>query len=104
MLMHTISLPQQASGNSRLLTQIKSVKFYLQFQQARLNAAKGVQVGPAGTVEHQLGKVRVCLQLEMLRWLIVVANRHLQAQVTKNAIGASEEEKAFATSLAGLVN
>ena len=47
----------QAGGNSRLLSSVKSVKFFLQFQQARCNAAKGVRVSAGGTVEHQLGKV-----------------------------------------------
>ena len=104
MLKQAVFLTPQASGNSRLLTQIKSVKFYLQFQQARLNAAKGIQVGAAGTVEHQLGKVGFCLQPEMSIGLDLTADCDSHAQVTKNAIGASEEEKAFATSLAGLAN
>lgn len=44
-------------GNTRLLATVKSVKFFLAFQMARINAAHGVPVGVADTVEHQLGKV-----------------------------------------------
>ncbi|KAK7439808.1 hypothetical protein VKT23_017384 [Stygiomarasmius scandens] len=45
------------SNSGALLNQLKGPKFFLQFQIARVNEARGVQVGVADTVEHQLGKV-----------------------------------------------
>ncbi|KAL0948109.1 hypothetical protein HGRIS_010727 [Hohenbuehelia grisea] len=58
-------------GTSALLGQLKGPKFFLQFQIARVQTAQGAseaQLGAAGTVEHQLGKV------------------------VKNAVGASKAE------------
>lgn len=47
-----------AAGANAFLAQVKLPKFFLGFQQARVNEANGVKVGAAGTVEHQLGKVQ----------------------------------------------
>ncbi|KAJ6604503.1 hypothetical protein DFH09DRAFT_1300717 [Mycena vulgaris] len=63
-------------GSSALLAKLKGPKFFLQFQIARVQTAKGVTLGVADTVEHQLGKV------------------------TKNAVGASASEIAQVTALA----
>ncbi|KAL7409491.1 hypothetical protein BDY24DRAFT_366900 [Mrakia frigida] len=43
---------------SAFLGKLKSPKFFLQFQIARVNEANGVAVGAAGTVAHQLQKVQ----------------------------------------------
>ncbi|RDB24080.1 hypothetical protein Hypma_008561 [Hypsizygus marmoreus] len=59
-----------------LLVKLKGPKFFLQFQIARVQAANGVQLSAADTVEHQLGKV------------------------TKNAVGASASELAQVQALA----
>lgn len=40
-----------------MLGKLKGAKFFLQFQIARVQTAKGVKLGVADTVEHQLGKV-----------------------------------------------
>ncbi|KAG8810331.1 hypothetical protein FRC17_002974 [Serendipita sp. 399] len=61
-------------GGSQL-TRVKSVKFFLQFQIARVRTAKGERLSVAETVEHQLGKV------------------------TKNAIRASQAEIAQVNAL-----
>lgn len=58
------------------LTRVKSVKFFLQFQIARVRTALGQTLSVADTVEHQQGKV------------------------TKNAIGASAAEIAQVNALA----
>ncbi|KAF5336617.1 hypothetical protein D9611_006672 [Ephemerocybe angulata] len=46
-----------SSTNSALLTSVKSVKFFIQYQMARVRTAQGEKLGAADTVEHQLGKV-----------------------------------------------
>lgn len=43
------------------MNEVKSAKFFLQFQIARVKTALGQTLGVADTVEHQLGKViKVC--------------------------------------------
>jgi len=64
---------------SAFLGKLKSPKFFLQFQIARVNQAKGVKVGVADTVAHQLGKV------------------------TKNSAGATAAELAALNALATVV-
>ncbi|KAJ7076557.1 hypothetical protein B0H15DRAFT_863688 [Mycena belliarum] len=67
----------RSQPNSKaLLAKLKGPKFFLQFQIARVQTAKGVSLGVADTVEHQLGKV------------------------TKNAVGASASEIAQVNALA----
>ncbi|KAG8821519.1 hypothetical protein FRC18_011305 [Serendipita sp. 400] len=71
-------LRSKGIGGSQL-TKVKSVKFFLQFQIARVRTARGETVatlGAAGTVEHQQGKV------------------------VKNAVGASSAEIAKVNALA----
>ncbi|KAG9036700.1 hypothetical protein FS842_003426 [Serendipita sp. 407] len=71
-------LRSKGIGGSQL-TKVKSVKFFLQFQIARVRTARGETVatlGAAGTVEHQQGKV------------------------IKNAVGASSAEIAKVNALA----
>jgi hypothetical protein len=63
-------------NSSALLAKLKGAKFFLQFQIARVNTAKGVKLGVADTVDHQVGKV------------------------IKNAVGASAAEKAAVNALA----
>ncbi|CCA74275.1 hypothetical protein PIIN_08228 [Serendipita indica DSM 11827] len=63
-------------GGGSLLTQVKSVKFFLQFQIARVKTAKGQTLSVADTVSHQQGKV------------------------VKNAIGATAAEIAQVNALA----
>ncbi|EEB93896.1 hypothetical protein MPER_07388 [Moniliophthora perniciosa FA553] len=63
-------------NSSRLLSQLKGPKFFLQFQIARARTALGENLGVADTVEHQLGKV------------------------VKNAAGASADEIAQVNALA----
>lgn len=48
---------QSQPNSSALLAKLKGTKFFLQFQIARVNTAKGVSLGAADTVAHQLGKV-----------------------------------------------
>ncbi|KAF7306780.1 hypothetical protein MIND_00469700 [Mycena indigotica] len=62
-------------NSSALLARLKGPKFFIQFQIARVQTAKGVALGVADTVEHQLGKV------------------------TKNAVGAKASEIAQVTAL-----
>ncbi|KAL0579730.1 hypothetical protein V5O48_002294 [Marasmius crinis-equi] len=66
----------QQTGTSGIVSQIKSPKFFLQFQMARAKTALGQQLGVADTVEHQLEKV------------------------IKNAVGATDAEKAQVQALA----
>ncbi|KAJ7293427.1 hypothetical protein C8J57DRAFT_1269023 [Mycena rebaudengoi] len=44
-------------NSAALLAKLKVPKFFLQFQIARVQTAKGVKLGVADTVEHQLEKV-----------------------------------------------
>ncbi|KAG8815831.1 hypothetical protein FRC19_000725 [Serendipita sp. 401] len=74
----TCDTSSKGIGGSQL-TKVKSVKFFLQFQIARVRTARGETVatlGAAGTVEHQQGKV------------------------IKNAVGASSAEIAKVNALA----
>jgi hypothetical protein len=50
-------LHRQSNGGGAILNPVKSVKFFLQFQVARVQTAQGVTLGVADTVAHQLGKV-----------------------------------------------
>ncbi|KAF8598522.1 hypothetical protein BDV93DRAFT_478414 [Ceratobasidium sp. AG-I] len=63
------------STGSSVLGKLKGAKFFIQFQIARVQTAKGVKLGVADTVEHQLGKV------------------------IKNAVGATQAEKDAVTAL-----
>lgn len=66
----------RSNGGGAILNEVKSAKFFLQFQIARVKTALGQTLGVADTVEHQLGKV------------------------IKNAVGASAAEKAQVNTLA----
>ncbi|KAF9476852.1 hypothetical protein BDN70DRAFT_881905 [Pholiota conissans] len=66
----------RSNGGGSILNSVKSVKFFLQFQIARVKTAQGAKLAVADTVEHQLGKV------------------------TKNAVGASASEIAQVNALA----
>ena len=48
---------QSNGGGGALLTQVKSAKFFLQFQIARVKTAQGATLAVADTVSHQLTKV-----------------------------------------------
>ncbi|KAF9558777.1 hypothetical protein CPC08DRAFT_709362 [Agrocybe pediades] len=69
----------RSNGGGSILNKVKSAKFFLQFQIARVNAAKGVPVSAGDTVEHQLEKV------------------------LKNAVGATASEIAQVNALAKVV-
>ncbi|KAF8160407.1 hypothetical protein BJ912DRAFT_1008167 [Pholiota molesta] len=69
----------RSNGGGAILNPVKSVKFFLQFQVARVQTAQGVTLGVADTVAHQLGKV------------------------IKNAVGASASEIAQVNALAQVV-
>ncbi|KAH9481021.1 hypothetical protein JR316_0005540 [Psilocybe cubensis] len=47
----------RSNGGGAILNQVKSAKFFIQFQIARVKTALGQQLSVANTVEHQLGKV-----------------------------------------------
>lgn len=57
----------QSNGGGAILNKVKSAKFFIQFQIARVRTAKGETLSVADTVEHQLGKViKVSMRLCML--------------------------------------
>jgi len=66
----------RSNGGGAILGKVKSVKFFLQFQIARVKTAQGQTLSGAGTVDHQLAKV------------------------LKNAVGASAAQEAQVNALA----
>jgi hypothetical protein len=57
----------QSNGGEGILGPVKSVKFFLQFQIARVKAAQGVTLTGAGTVQHQAAKTITVSVLKAFR-------------------------------------